>query len=151
MSVLVNSPKDYTSVLFGYRYLEEGNVFPIFVNYVKSPTISLSTRYEDQFIDSRTFSWVSKSNVTLENPQIQKLLHAEENGTKIMLFVRKSDRERDERKQSYFLGYLHFGPKDYWEGKTGGYPAVYFRFKLEDEVRADIYDYLCSSFDGSKA
>ena len=151
VSVLVNAFRDQTSVLFGYRYLKEGNAFPIFVNYEKSPTISPTTRYDDQFIDPQTFSWVSKSNVTLENPQIQKLIHAKENGTKVMLFVRKSDKERDERKQSYFLGYLNFGQSDYWQGEIEGLPAVYFRFKLQDEVRADIYDYLCSSEGGSKA
>ena len=151
VSVLANAPKDQTSVLFGYRYLKDGNVFPIFVNYEKSPTISLTTRYKDQFIDPQTFSWVSKSNVTLKNPQIQKLINAKENGTKVMLFVRKSDKERDERKQSYFLGYVDFGKSDYWEGETEGHPAVYFRFKLQDEVRADIYDYLCSNDGGSKA
>lgn len=63
----------------------------------------------------------------------------------------KSDKEKDERKQSYFLGYVDFGKSDYWEGETEGHPAVYFRFKLEDEVRADIYDYLCSNDGGSEA
>ena len=65
-------PKAYINIS-GYRFDRSTNTFPVFVNYDKSPNISVTTRYEDRFISRTRFIAISKSRRTLESPEIKRL------------------------------------------------------------------------------
>ncbi|MBR6351842.1 MAG: DUF3427 domain-containing protein, partial [Firmicutes bacterium] len=115
---------------------------PIFVTYEKKDDIAESTKYEDQFIDSRIFSWMTRSQVSFDSPESQQIRNAETNGLKIYLFIKKSDGEGTD---FYYMGRVH--PVGWTEttiknnsGKD--LPIMNFKLRLDTEVRNDIYDYL---------
>ena len=49
----------------GYLVSSDNTHCPIFVNYHKDDDISESTKYEDEFINNKEFSWMSKSKRNL--------------------------------------------------------------------------------------
>ena len=55
--------------------------------------ISETTKYEDQFVDPQVFSWMTRSRVSLDSTESQEIIHHDENGLKIYLFIKKSDGE----------------------------------------------------------
>jgi superfamily II DNA or RNA helicase len=52
----------------GYIVSQDKSNCPIFVNYDKADDISSSTKYEDGFVNSHEFRWMSKSNERLKAP-----------------------------------------------------------------------------------
>ena len=140
-------PKAYINIS-GYRFDRSTNTFPVFVNYDKSPDISVTTRYEDRFISRTRFIAISKSRRTLESPEIKRLMNWRENEIRVYLFVRKNKDDGDGAKEFYFLGQMHptgeFEQVVMGDGKTS---AVEITYELDQPVRADLYDYLLSSFD----
>ena len=140
-------PKAYINIS-GYRFDRSTNTFPVFVNYDKSPDISVTTRYEDRFISRTRFIAISKSRRTLESPEIKRLMNWRENRIRVYLFVRKNKDDGDGAKEFYFLGQMHptgeFEQVVMGDGKTS---AVEITYELDQPVRADLYDYLLSSFD----
>ena len=121
----------------------------MFVNYDKSPDISVTTRYEDRFVSRTRFIAISKSRRTLQSPEIQRLMKWKENGIRPYLFVRKNKDDGDGAKEFYFLGQIHptgdFKQIVMGDGTTS---AVEITYDLDQPVRADLYDYLLSNFDG---
>ena len=140
-------PKAYINIS-GYRFDRSTNTFPVFVNYDKSPDISVTTRYEDRFISRTRFIAISKSRRTLESPEIKRLMNWRENEIRVYLFVRKNKDDGDGAKEFYFLGQMHptgeFEQVVMGDGKTS---AVEITYELDQPVRADLYDYPLSSFD----
>jgi len=55
----------------GYRI--KNGTCPIFVTYKRSEDISESTKYKESFINSKQFSWMTRSRVTLESSEIREL------------------------------------------------------------------------------
>ena len=142
---LLNYEKDLTSVLGGYRYHKRSKTFPIFINYNKSPSLDESTKYEDIFINQRVLAWESKRDRTPDSEELAPLYQSD---TKIYLFVRKNNTDKDQQsKKFYFLGGMKLigelkpKPKDTGQnGKNINYAAG--TFELFDDVRNDIYEYL---------
>ena len=139
---LLNWEKDESSTMYGYR--NKYNTCPIFVTYEKKEDISSSTKYDDQFINPQLFSWMTRSNVTLESKESQSIINHKENGLKIYLFVKKSDGEGTD---FYYMGKVE--PVSYRQtviqnDKGKDLPIVNFELKLEHEVRSDIYDYFAN-------
>jgi len=137
---ILNWKKDDSSTIYGYR-IKYGTC-PIFVTYEKKDDISETTKYEDQFVDPQVFSWMTRSRVNLESTESQEIIHHEENGLKIYLFVKKSDGEGTD---FYYMGRVT--PIDWKEttiaDKNGKLlPIMNFRMRLKHTVRNDIYDYL---------
>lgn len=137
---LLNWPTDDSSTIYGYR-VKHGSC-PIFVTYNKQDDITSSTQYEDAFIDPDTFSWMTRSRLTLDSPEVKQIIEAQESGLKIHLFTKKSDSEGGD---FYYLGPVI--PKDWREttivddnGKE--LPIVNFTLQLETTVKDDIYEYL---------
>lgn len=139
---LMNWDKDESSTMYGYRI--KHNTCPIFITYEKKDDISESTKYEDQFINQRIFSWMTRSRVTLEKDEAQSIINYKDNNLKICLFIKKSDGEGSD---FYYMGNVK--PID-WQQKTikndkgQDLPIVNFLFSLDREVREDIYEYLIS-------
>ncbi len=137
---ILNWEKDDSSTIYGYRI--KNGTCPIFVTYEKKDDISETTKYEDQFIDTQLFSWMTRSRVTVDSPEAQEIIHFRENGLKIYLFIKKSDGEGTD---FYFMGRAE--PVDYVQTTISDknnrtLPIMNFKLKLEKAVRNDIYDYL---------
>ena len=88
---ILNWEHDDSSTVYGYRI--KHNTCPIFVTYEKKDDIANSTKYEDQFINNQLFSWMTRSKVSLESPESQKIINYSKIGLKIYLFIKKSDGE----------------------------------------------------------
>nr|MCR5582573.1 DUF3427 domain-containing protein [Eggerthellaceae bacterium] len=132
----------------GYFHDKETNTFPVFVNYQKDPTISITTMYEDRFVSDREFIAISKSNRNLSSPEINNLRNAESNGMRCFLFIRKNKEDKDESTEFYFLGEMHPTGKFkqiVMQGTTT--TAVEIWYRLETPVKADLYDYFLSDLD----
>ena len=125
-----------------YGYKIKNGTCPIFVTYEKKEDISSSTKYEDEFIANNIFSWMTRSRVSINSEEAQKLIHYKENGLKILLFIKKSDGEGSD---FYYMGLVN---PIYWEqteisdDKGKKLPIMNFHLQLENSVRDDIYDYI---------
>lgn len=136
---ILNWERDDSSTVYGYKI--KNGTCPIFVTYEKKEDIASSTKYEDEFLSNNIFSWMTRSRVSIDSDEAQKLIHYKENGLKILLFVKKSDGEGSD---FYYMG---LAEPIYWEqteisndnGKK--LPIMNFHLQLEHSVRDDIYDY----------
>lgn len=148
---LLNFKKDETAVIGGYKYNKDNNVYPIFINYDKTNDISETIAYEDHFIKDETIHWQSKKNRHLTSSDFIPILNKEMK-TKIYLFIRKSIDDK-ESKKFYFLGEI--SPltngkeiiKEFKDqnNKINKVSYVNITFKLEHQVRHDIYEFLTSN------
>jgi hypothetical protein len=84
---------------------------------------------------------MTRSKVTLSSPETQQLIHAKENGLKILLFLKKSDGEGTD---FYYMGEVD---PIKWEQTTipdknkKEIPIMNFKLQLRNEARKDIFDY----------
>lgn len=136
---ILNWEHDDSSTVYGYRI--KHNTCPIFVTYEKKDDIANSTKYEDQFINNQLFSWMTRSKVSLESPESQKIINYSKIGLKIYLFIKKSDGEGTD---FYYMGKV--SPIDYMQTEIDNdngqkLPIMNFKMKLEHSVREDIYEY----------
>lgn len=140
---LLNWPQNDSSTVYGYRI--KHNTCPIFVTYNKQDDIASSTQYEDEFIDKDTFSWMTRSRLKLDSPEVQKIINAQRDGLKMHLFIKKSD---DEGRDFYYMGPV--APRN-WAQQTilddngKNLPIVNFTLQLENTVQDDIYDYFAAA------
>ena len=136
---ILNWERDDSSTVYGYK-IKNGSC-PIFVTYEKKDNIASSTKYEDVFLANNLFSWMTRSRVSVDSDEAQKLIHYKENGLKILLFIKKSDGEGSD---FYYMG---LAEPICWEqtqisnddGKM--LPIMNFHLQLEHSVRDDIYHY----------
>ncbi|MGI6216363.1 MAG: DUF3427 domain-containing protein [Coriobacteriales bacterium] len=140
---LLDWEKDDSSTVYGYRV--KYNTCPIFVTYQKSEDISSTTRYADEFIDQETFSWMTRTGLSLDKvrdgSELDLLLHAKELGLKVYLFIKKSDAEGSD---FYYMGTVNLEEPTQrtMEDDNGNVrPVVNFQLKLDNPVRDDYYDY----------
>ena len=114
------------------------NTCPIFVTYNKKEDISETINYEDHFIDKVTFNWMSRNNRKTSSPELEPLINY--NGLDVELFIQKNN---DEGIEFYYIGKLT--PLTYRQvyreidGKK--HPIVNFKFKINHEVKDELYSY----------
>jgi superfamily II DNA or RNA helicase len=136
---LLNWERDDSSTIYGYKI--KNDTCPIFVTYEKKEDIASSTKYEDQFVNNKVFSWMTRSKVSQNSTEAQALINHDQIGLKIYLFVKKSDGEGTD---FYYMGQVR--PIN-WREKTirndAGkvLPIMNFQLELEYAVQEDIYDY----------
>ena len=139
---ILNWQKDDSSTIYGYKI--KNGTCPIFVTYEKKDTISNSTKYEDQFINNKIFSWMTRSRVSIDSTESRLIINSKKIGLKIFLFIKKSDGEGSD---FYYLGQVE---PIRWRQTTinndGGksLPIMNFELELFNPVREDIYDYFTS-------
>lgn len=136
---ILNWDKDESATIYGYRI--KHNTCPIFVTYHKEEDISDSTKYEDSFINSKTFSWMTRNNVTMQSKEMHQLKEQYETGLRIPLFVKKSNGEGTD---FYYMGDLDYKgsiQKTIKNDKGKELPIVNIVFNLQDEVEESIYQY----------
>jgi hypothetical protein len=126
----------------GYKYDEGTNTFPVFINYNKDETIKDSIKFEDRFLSPTHLIALSKQPRTPESKDVQQIYNAQTNGTKIYLFVRKN-KDDNTSKEFYFLGEVYaIGEPKPIIMKNTDKKAVEITYKLETDVREDVYSYL---------
>lgn len=129
----------------GYKYDEKTKTFPVFINYEKADDISDTTKYDDRFVEgsrNRLIS-ISKSGRTLNSPDVQKLIHSEDRGIKVELFMRKNKEDKTSQ-EFYYLG--HMRSSGYAkECVLAGNKVVEMGWILDVPVREDIYDYIVNT------
>lgn len=84
----------------GYIMSKDKTNCPIFVTYEKSEDISESIKYEDRFLSSNHFQWMSKNNRTMNSPEIRVIMDPNHK-IRLPLFIKKND---DEGMEFYFIG-----------------------------------------------
>ena len=114
------------------------NTCPIFVTYNKKEDISETINYEDHFIDKETFNWMSRNNRKTSSPELEPLINY--NGVDTHLFIQKSN---DEGIEFYYIGKLTpLGYRQVYRNINGkDQPIVNFKFKIENEVKDELYSY----------
>jgi len=126
----------------GYFLSSDNSNCPIFVNYEKHEDISSTTKYEDKFLDNSTFQWMSKSNRTLNSPEI--ILMRDNVELRLPLFIKKSN---DEGKDFYYMGDVKpindsFVQESMSNDKGGSVSVVKLRFRLINPVEKSLYNYI---------
>ena len=114
------------------------NTCPIFVTYNKAEDISETINYEDHFISKTEFNWMSRNNRKTSSPELEPLINY--NSVDTQLFIQKSN---DEGIEFYYIGKLT--PLSYRQVyrtiNDKEQPIVNFRFKIDHEVKEEIYSY----------
>ncbi len=137
---LLNWDKNLASVMYGYMF--NNNTCPIFVTYDKNEDIPESIKYQDEFINKNTFSWMTRNKVSLDSNEAQQIINSTKTGLKIHLFIKKAD---DEGPYHYYIGEvipIHFEQTTINNNKGKKVPIVNFKFNINHTVREDIYDYI---------
>ncbi|MDR1857340.1 MAG: DEAD/DEAH box helicase [Desulfovibrio sp.] len=127
----------------GYRI--KYNTCPIFVTLNKKEDISSSIKYEDKFINRKTFSWMTRSNVRLDGKEPQQIIHHEDTNLAMYLFIKKSD--DTDGHDFYYLGNVIPVPDSAKQtvqpdDHGGELPIVNFTFDIVHPVKEELYDYL---------
>ena len=128
----------------GYKYDRRTQTFPVFINYDKADDISDTTKYEDRFVDNSHIIAISKSKRTLESSDVETMMHSEELGVRMELFIRKN-KDDDESLEFYYLGPMRYDgfSKQFVMPRTEA-SAVELRYALEVPVKDGLYEYLNS-------
>jgi superfamily II DNA or RNA helicase/HKD family nuclease len=129
----------------GYILSRDRSNCPIFVTYHKAEGISESIRYEDQFLSTSHFQWMSKSKRTMSSPEIQAILNDQGN-LRLPLFIQKSN---DEGTEFYYMGDTipmkeRFRPERIPLDASGTRTAsiVHMELQLKVPVERGLYAYL---------
>lgn len=125
----------------GYIMRPDQKFFPVFIALEKTEKFQNKMAYEDQFIDHNTMRWFSKSGRTIDSRQENIVLNQPDFGM-IQLFVKKSDDDKREGNDFYYLGSARVTSaenekKFNSDGKET--KLVNFTLKLEHSVNVNLY------------
>jgi superfamily II DNA or RNA helicase/HKD family nuclease len=127
----------------GYLVSPDNTHCPIFVNYHKEDDISESTKYEDKFVNTNEFDWMSKSNRKINSNDVQSILG--KNGTiRLPLFIKKNN---DEGMDFYYMGevnpIINKIEETTMKNDSGKKVSVVkIRFNLTNPVSTSMFNYL---------
>lgn len=127
----------------GYIISSDKSNCPIFVNYHKEEDISSTTKYEDSFIDNAEFEWMSKSNRSLDSPDVKAIMNYKE-GLRLPLFIKKSN---DEGIEFYYMGDItpideSFEQTYMPDDNNNDVSVVKVRFSMNHPVEDSIFNYI---------
>lgn len=128
----------------GYSLREDGRFLPIFISLKKTEKIQNKMVYRNNFFDRSTLPVYSKSGRSTSSTTESKMLDVKDFGM-IHLFVRKSNDNRLDGKDFYYLGSARvLNAKDIVEENIDGKPTklVEFILRLEHEVDLGLYRFL---------
>ncbi|WP_411954222.1 DUF3427 domain-containing protein [Alkalibacillus sp. S2W] len=132
---------DESSTVYGYK-VKHGTC-PIFVTYHKQDVES-SIDYGDELLSPDVFKWYTRSNRSLKSHEVQNIIHAQDQGIDIHIFLKKDD---DEGKDFYYLGQATPDRETVVEDKMVDkhgkqIPVVHMNMLLEEPVDYHLYKYL---------
>lgn len=127
----------------GYLVSPDNTHCPIFVNYHKEEGISESTKYEDKFVNTKEFDWMSKSNRKINSNDVQSIL-GKNGAIRLPLFIKKNN---DEGMDFYYMGdvspELNQIEQTTMSNDSGKQVSVVkIRFNLARPVSTSMYNYL---------
>jgi len=127
----------------GYLVDPDKKHCPIFVNYHKDENISESTKYEDEFINNKEFTWMSKSNRSLKSEDVQSII-GNRGDIRLPLFIKKHN---DEGVEFYFMGDIKpiqdkVEQTSMSTGSGKQTSVVRILFSLNSAVPDEMYQYL---------
>ncbi|MEG1469687.1 MAG: DEAD/DEAH box helicase [Anaerovoracaceae bacterium] len=131
---LLNWDKNEESTIYGYRI--KNDTCPIFVTYHKSEDVVDTQNYNDYFINSTCFSWMTRSNVNINSKEVNAIRNYDKEPLRILLFIKKNDGEGSD---FYYMGDME--PIDFIETTLKNKPIVNIVFRLKDEVDESLYNY----------
>ena len=127
----------------GYKYDQRTNTMPVFINH--DHDANQGGKYMHRFVDSSTLICFSKPNRSLDSDEIQRIYNEKNNHIQIHLFVRKNKNDTTS-KEFYYMGQIHAIDKPINvklpDNKNS---AIQFTYKLENEIRKDIFDYITNN------
>lgn len=141
--ILNSSENPVAQNVGGYLVSQDNSNCPIFVNYHKEDHISESTKYEDEFVNTREFDWMSKSNRKIDSKDVQSILG--KNGKiRLPLFIKKSN---DEGTDFYYMGEMQpnldlVTQTSMNNDKGTKVSVVKIRFNVFPPVLDSLYDYI---------
>ena len=117
---------------------------PLFVTYRKLGDISLTTQYNDHFINQDEFAWESKAGRKLDSKDVVAIRDANKTGLNVSLFIQKSNNEGAD---FYFMGNVDTVTESLSQeykvnDKNKKVPVVHMEFKLRNTVQDSLYRYL---------
>jgi len=116
---------------------------PVFINH--DHDANQGGKYMHRFVDSSTLICFSKPNRSLDSDEIQRIYNEKNNHIQIHLFVRKNKNDTTS-KEFYYMGQIHAIDKPINvklpDNKNS---AIQFTYKLENEIRKDIFDYITNN------
>ncbi|GAB3802251.1 DUF3427 domain-containing protein [Virgibacillus kimchii] len=145
---LLNWKNDESATMYGYKTKHQ--TCPIFVTYHKNDEVEASINYGDEFISEEILKWESKNNRKISSEEVQKIIHAEERGIDLHLFVKKSDDE--DGSDFYYLGQTlpdkDTVTQDSMPNNSGKMvPVVHMNMVLDKPVEHQLYSYIIQSID----
>ncbi|MFD1428811.1 DUF3427 domain-containing protein [Lacticaseibacillus mingshuiensis] len=125
----------------GYMMRRDHRFVPVFIALEKTEKFQNKMAYDDQFIDRSTMRWYSKSGRTTTSA-VESVLIGERDFGMIQLFVKKSDHDKGEGTDFYYLGPAKVidatnEVKHNSDGKAT--KLVNFKLKLAHSVPAGLY------------
>jgi superfamily II DNA or RNA helicase len=139
---LLNWPKEQNAQnVGGYIMRPDQKFFPVFIALEKTEKFQNKMAYEDQFIDRSTMRWFSKSGRSMQSRQENIVINNHKFGL-IQLFVKKSDDDKYEGNDFYYLGSAQVvNAKDEKKLNSEGKVTklVNFTLKLEHSVPNNLY------------
>ncbi|WP_282139593.1 DUF3427 domain-containing protein [Cytobacillus oceanisediminis] len=138
---LLNWENDEKGTMYGYK--TKHGTCPIFITYHKDESVEASIAYEDALINQEILSWSSRPSRVIESKELQPIIHAEDQGIEIHIFIKKDDGEGT---GSYYLGKASpiidtVTPSTINNGK-GEKPIVKMNMIMETPVEYNLYKYL---------
>ena len=127
----------------GYKYDQRTNTMPVFINH--DLDANHGGKYQHQFVDSKTLICFSKPNRSIDSDEIQRIYHEQENHIQIHLFARKNKNDTIS-KEFYYMGQIHtIGNPIKVQLPDNKNSAIQFTYRLENEIRKDIFDYITNN------
>jgi hypothetical protein len=143
---LLNWQSNQQSTIYGYKVDYFSNSCPIFVTYHKGSDVSESTKYEDEFLNSSTLTWYTRSRRTLASGEVQAIV---ENRLPLHVFAKKDDAEGTD---FYYLGKAKSQDARQTEmsGENGSkLDVVSMTLGLESPIESSLYEYFSTRASGA--
>ncbi|TFB62789.1 DUF3427 domain-containing protein [Cryobacterium sp. Hz7] len=137
---LLNWQSNQQSTIYGYKVDYFSNSCPIFVTYHKGSDVSESTKYEDEFLNSSTLTWYTRSRRTLASGEVKAIV---ENRLPLHVFAKKDDAEGTD---FYYLGRAR--SQDARQTKMSGesgHDVVSMTLGLASPIESSLYEYFAAS------
>lgn len=138
---LLNWKSNQQSTIYGYKVDFDSNSCPIFVTYHKGSEVSESTQYEDEFLNSSTLTWFTRSRRTLASREVQAIV---DNQLPLHVFAKKDDAEGTD---FYYLGRAtsQGARQTKMDGDSGsGLDVVSMTLDLESPIESSLYEYFAA-------
>ncbi len=142
---LLNWPQNVNAqIVGGYKASSDKSSCPIFVDYHKKEDIIATHKYEDEFINQFHIKTMSKNRRKIDSPDVQLIMNADKNNTRLPLFIRKSD---DEGQEFYYIGNMTPVSEKFEEtlmdsGDGFKVSVVSMFFDLDKPVVDHLYNYI---------